>query len=94
MATRPPLEDLLEQARRTRIKVGSGANLVISAYEFILLLEYIQELEKRNEVLEVVRQKAAGVVRTAHPDVMKDAVVPDWWKSLVTALKAASFIGR
>ena len=53
-----------------------------SASETVLML--IDELEERQEIARCAR----GVVYTAHPGKIHDAVVKDWWDALVRAVEA------
>ena len=74
--------DLLELDRIEAWANDPHADCVAIVDEAIPVL--IEEIHR----LHVIESKAAGLVRTAHPEVGKREVVRQWWDALVAALEA------
>jgi hypothetical protein len=89
------LRQRVEELERLLLDIGGyvGSDVFIRAsnahdcdVERDQLQTEVQRLRGEVERLTLIETKAAGLVRTAHPEVGKREVVRQWWDSLVAAL--------
>ena len=90
-------EDLEEFEALVRSVYGEGSECCLELADVIHAL--VPALRAARERLEAEKAKiprlreiercAAGVVRTAHPDITKHSVVREWWTPLVIAVASA-----